>query len=373
MPSPRFVEAASPEQHLLLLTARTHADATLDAEAKALIGNSTIDWKAFFNLATLHGVLGLCYAVVRRVHYAALPEQDHQHLQRVVMATAMHNLEMTQELTRIDEVLKADDIPAMTYKGPTLASLAYGGVGQRQFSDLDVLVPADRLVQAETLLIDLGYFAISDPEHRPVQKFDPNRSYQGYDLVRADGRVTVDLQMRFGLRYSSFDLAFDTLWAGRQTVNFGQKGVFTLSFEDYLLVLAAHGTQHRWNRLKWVCDIAQIARATPDVDWGRVLARAKAMQVQRMVFVALLLAHEALGLPLPAHVLAAAQADSTAKALTLRVFKWMFIETVGFVMLTQRAWFDYGFDLALRPRFSDKVRIVLFLTRRRLFSRHQND
>ncbi len=287
------------------------------------------------------------------------------------MQMAMRNLEMTNELTRINELLERSGVQVITYKGPTLSTLIYGSVGIRQFTDLDVIVPENQLMQAKKALMGIGYVAFSDPEHRSVQQEDHDRSYQGYDLISANQRIAVDLQMRFGLRFSSFSLPFETLWAGRKQIYFGNRAVNIPSMEDYLLALCAHGTQHRWARLKWVCDLAELGRHT-HINWEIVFQRAEAMQVTRMVIIGLRLAHEALDMTLPEVIRARVLADTRAYRLALAAFRWMFTEAHGTWMLIRRAQFDYAFDLAVRPSLRDQVSVVLFLTRRRLYTRHSH-
>jgi hypothetical protein len=370
MPSKRFQEAAlSPAHVLLLLLARTQPSESSDHEARALIAAESIDWDDFFALANAHGVVSLCHRALSRISPHSLPPDMHTRLQRAAMNMAMRNLEMTTELIRVSSLLERDGVQVITYKGPTLSALAYGGVGVRHFTDLDVIVPESQLVQAKTALTGIGYTPFSDPEHRAVQQEDHDRSYQGYDLISPNQRIAVDLQMRFGLRFSSFSLPFETLWAGRGQVQFGDRTVNIPSMEDYLLALCAHGTQHRWGRLKWVCDLAELGRDAR-ISWEVVFQRAEAMRITRMVIIGVLLAHEALDMPLPQSIRDRILADRRASRLALAAFRWMFTEVHGTWMLIRRAQFDYAFDLAVRPRLRDQVSVVLFLTRRRLFPRH---
>src|SRR5690606_30321214 len=124
------------------------------------------------------------------------------------------------------------------------------------------------------LLLSVGYEPIASEEHRQLQKKDPGRSYQGYDLAHPETRVIVDLQERPGVRYSSFHVDMDELWSRHIIVNVSGIQLPTLSKEDCVLVLCAHGTQHRWQKLKWVCDLAELLRTHPDMDWDRIWATA---------------------------------------------------------------------------------------------------
>ncbi|MBL8132713.1 MAG: nucleotidyltransferase family protein [Anaerolineae bacterium] len=362
-----------PEHQLLFLLARTRIGEAGYAEARQFIANHTIDWRSVVDTARAHGVLALSYKHLLALRPESLPQDLIQTSKGTVMTSAARNLQMAKETIRIAELMSAAGIEMLTFKGAALALLAFDGVGGRQFNDIDLLVSSADLVKAKNLLLEQQYVAISSPEHRSMQKDDHDRSYQGYDLVSRDGRIAVDLQERFGLRFSSFDLSFSELWARRQTIGLPDSRAMTLSFEDYILVLSAHGTQHRWGRLKWVSDLAELVIRAPDLKWNTILERAKAMRTERMVRVGLLLAHEALGMPLTAEVERWVYSDATALKVMQDVLRWMFIEASNFDPSLPRALFDYGFDLSVRPRLNDKIQCVIFLTRRRLTRRVRHE
>jgi len=374
MPSERFINATIRiEHHLLLLLARTRSvsdDAC--ATVVRIIDEPTFDWDFLIAAATEHGVMIMVYAQLRRIVPNKITPALRDKIQLMVTRSALHNLELTRELLSLQTQLSAQNIKMMPYKGLSLATLAYGGVGMRQFSDIDMLVSPADLRRSKDLIVTTGYYPVVSAEHRAYQKEDEDRSYQGYDLVRNDHRVVIDLQERFGVRFSSFSLTFDEMWERRQQITLGAQQVATLSYEDYLLVLCAHGTQHRWQRLKWVCDISELVQNAPQLDWQDVFRRAHTMQTERMLMVGLLIAHESLDLPLPDSVLARIQADDTTQRLALYVYQWMFREVNGFKDLVIRAIFDYSFDLKMRPQLKNKVSCALFLTRRRLLPREHD-
>ncbi|MCK6577907.1 MAG: nucleotidyltransferase family protein [Anaerolineae bacterium] len=362
-----------PEHQILLMLARTRISEAGYAEVRQFIANHPIDWRVVVDTARAHGVLALSYRHLLALRPESLPKDLIQISKGAVMSSAARNLQMAKEVIRIAQQMNALGIEVLTYKGAALALLAFDGVGGRQFNDIDLLVSSADLVQAKNLLLEQQYVAVSSPEHRSMQKDDHDRSYQGYDLVSRDGRIAVDLQERFGLRFSSFDLSFSELWARRQTIGLPDSSVMTLSFEDYILVLSAHGTQHRWGRLKWVSDLAELVVRASDLNWDTIIERAKVMRTERMVRIGLLLAHEAMGMPLTAEIERWVYSDSAALKVMQDVLRWMFIEASNFDPSLQRALFDYGFDLSVRPRLNDKVQCVIFLTRRRLMRRVRHE
>ena len=92
-----------------------------------------------------------------------------------------------------------------------------------------------------------------------------------------------------------------------------------LSPETLLLVLSIHGSKHCWAQLKWICDVAELIRSQPSMEWDEVLANARSLRCQRMVFLGLLLAETLLGAQLPPEVSRRAHADSTTERLLRRL------------------------------------------------------
>ena len=77
--------------------------------------------------------------------------------------------------------------------------------------------------------------------------------------------------------------------------------VKTLSAADLLFSLCVHGSRHLWERLGWICDIAELlARHT--FDWPTLLKRAAQADSDRMFLLGLYLAERLLEAPLPAEV-----------------------------------------------------------------------
>ena len=60
---------------------------------------------------------------------------------------------MTVELNKILKLLKANNIDTIPYKGPVLASLAYGDIALRQFQDLDISINQSDIFKTKDILI----------------------------------------------------------------------------------------------------------------------------------------------------------------------------------------------------------------------------
>jgi hypothetical protein len=69
------------------------------------------------------------------------------------------------------------------------------------------------------------------------------------------------------------------------------------------LILCVHGAKDVWERLEWICGIAELLRAHQEMDWEAVSRNAKELGVERIVLLGLCLARELFNANLPDTVL----------------------------------------------------------------------
>jgi len=278
---------------------------------RALI-TSGLDWQPLMKAAGEHGVTPLVFSQLL-AHFAELvPAEWRTRMRQKVEETAQRNLYLTAEMFRLANRFRAEGMLAVPYKGPLLATQAYGNFAMRQFSDLDFAIRQRDLPRAAALLAADGYNAVfgaitADEGTRP--------NHSEYQFVRPVGNVIVEMQTEVTLRYFPRALDFDAL-QGR-LVRVSLAGGETLSFspEDTLILLAVHGAKHFWERLLWIADIAELSQAPDGIDWAEAFSRAQEMGVSRMLKLALYLAHRMLEAPLPDDVLEKVLRDQIAKKL----------------------------------------------------------
>ena len=109
----------------------------------------------------------------------------------------------------------------------------------------------------------------------------------------------VDLQWVMAHQHFMFHLDRPEFWAQRMPVRLGNKTVQGLAPEDLLIVLCVHGSKHAWEQLKWICDVAELLRSHPDLDWERIFSNASTWGCRRLIYIGLSLAHLVLDAPLP--------------------------------------------------------------------------
>ena len=68
--------------------------------------------------------------------------------------------------------------------------------------------------------------------------------------------------------------------------------------EELLAVLCVHGTNHVWELLRWVCDIAELLHTYPSMDWDKVDDLVSDWRCRRSVRLGLFLAQRLFGVDL---------------------------------------------------------------------------
>jgi hypothetical protein len=91
-----------------------------------------------------------------------------------------------------------------------------------------------------------------------------------------------------------------------------------------LLFLCVHGTRHYWERLQWICDVAELVRREPALDWDRLESSAARVGCHRMLRFGLHLAGDLLEAPAPEAVLRQASQDPAVRGLAEFVGRGLF-------------------------------------------------
>jgi hypothetical protein len=218
-------------------------------------------------------------------------------------------------------MLKAQNIQALPFKGPTLAQDAYGNIGLRAFSDIDVLVQKEDFGCVEELLSSAGYKSL-----RPsvVQRRLEFLSRCESEFIDASGEAHVDVH--WGIAEDKFLLTLDFPDLMKNATSSSVLGlkVPVLSAEDSLLFCCAHGSKHLWYDLRAVSDVAETIRGNEGLDWEHIAAQAARLRAERMLFIGLILAHDLLGAEVPDHLLERAKRDKSVRCTAKEIENDMF-------------------------------------------------
>ena len=281
------VNGIRPEAELLLCCARTTLDEGTQKRATSLLSQE-LDWAYFLRLATRQRVVPLIKRSLSAAQFEAIPPAITAALAQQQDHIARRNFFLTGRLVELLRTLDTGDIRAIAYKGPAIAAVAYGNISLRQFWDLDVLVDPRDYRRARDLLVSDGCY-----------RFRRNYGWE-CSLIDATGIVHVDLHRHVAPDVWPGSLWFDRLWKRRERVA-SAGGICTLSAEDMLVVLTIQLRKDAWEtkevRLSKICDIAELLRMRPALDWNAVAAAAKRLGCQRALSLGLTIARELLSAP----------------------------------------------------------------------------
>jgi hypothetical protein len=356
-----------PEAQLVLCCARVNGTAKTAGQIRALL-EQDLDWGRVQRWASRHGVLPLLYRHLRATCPEAVPHTFLDQLRDYFLRNTSHNLFLADKLLQLLQVFREHDILVIPYKGPVLTALAYGHLGLREFCDLDLLVREEDLPKAAELLLARGFrLTVSLPRGLEAACV---REAGELPLLHPDGTF-VELHASLLRRDFHFPLDRRSLESQLRRVALVGSDVLTFSPEHQLLFLCAHGAKHLWVSLGWICDIAELLRVEPGLNWDWLFARAEALRAERMLFIGLLLSRDLLQGALPEEVVRRARADSTARALAGQVSRRLFqesdrapggLESAIFHLRAReqpRDGIRYCLALALVPHFADWAHLSL--------------
>jgi len=349
-----------PEARLILLCARRHTDAETAEQIKAIL-RLELDWGYIVDQAHQHCVTPLVYQTLGTVCRLGVPKDVFARLQSLVEDNARFNLYRTAELIRLLRVLSDAGISSVPFKGPVLSVLAYGNLALREYGDLDLLVHPRDVPRTRDLLAQNGFNLVS-----LLKRTQTNSRFRARnkDLIfeNLNGRVRLELHWRLTGRHFSFPLELKELWGRLEPVSLAGVEMPTLGTEDLFLYLCMHGSRHGWDRLVWICDIAELIRVRQDICWKRVMERASELGCERMLVLGLQLAKELLGAELPKQAEQRILANVEVWPLTRELADSLF----GTSEASRDLAYWNALHLKLRERTRDRLRLHVYYFLRHL-------
>lgn len=346
--------ANRPEDEVILCCARKRLDAERAERLRALLGKE-LNWVYLVATAIRHGLAALLYWHLNAICPESIPDEWIAFLKYFFHENATRSLYLTGELLKVFELLSVRKILAIPYKGPVLAARAYGSLALRQFVDLDIAMRQRDVPKAYELLVAEGYHAELDwtSAHQVLAAPIPGQ----YFFSRDAGKGTVELHTELTLRYFPVPLDLEQLAQRLESVSVGGREVRTFSVEDSLSILCVHASKHFWDRLKWVCDIAELVQSSPGVNWEQAEEQARHLGCERMLFLGLYLAHDILEAPLPEEIWRRVQADSAVRSLASQVCRRLFQQIHVLPGIAQR----FPFRLRMRKGLWNGIQYCLRL------------
>ncbi len=344
------------EHELLLCCARTAAHDHVAVRLRELAATN-IDWNYLFLLARRHSIVPLVYLQLDRCASDLVPPEHLSNLKKHYLENVARNTLLTAELCRLIDSFAAAGIDAIPYKGPVLAQFAYGNIALRRFVDLDVIVKKSDVLEAREILLAEGY--------TPTKSLSLNQqdlllhNQHNLQFSRDNHRLIFELHWEVAPHLFAATVSSDQLWADLVTVEINGTVLKTLSAANLLFTLCVHGSRHLWERLGWICDVAELlARHT--FDWTTLLKRAAQADSERMFLLGLYLAERLLDAPLPGEIKQRCDSDPRLASLADNVVEHLFDGTIH-VPASSSEIFKY--NIGVRKTLFARARYILYMLR----------
>lgn len=308
------------EHEVLLLCARTAATETVVQRLRSL-ATLSIDWDYLFRLARRHSVVPLVYTQLRQHASDLVPSKHLIRFKENYQENVARNLVLTAELLRMLTSLSEASVEAVPFKGPALALFAYDDLALRRFVDLDIIVRKEDVFKAKDVLLDLGYAvsgALSSDQEALLL-----RTQHSVQFELEGRRILAELHTEVASHLFASSVSANDLWSQLITLKLNDLEVRSLSAEDLLFSLSVHGSRHLWERLSWICDVAELI-SRHDVDWMSLMSRAARTDCQRMFYLGPFLAQVLLETDLPHAVRSKLENDSRLKTLAKEIRERLF-------------------------------------------------
>jgi hypothetical protein len=219
------------------------------------------------------------------------------------------------------QILQLHGINAVFFKGPILSDLYYGSPWLRAYADIDVLVLHDTLERAEKLLKELHYH-IAQLQHsdlqwmvgqRPTEDramyFTPDetrslylKNHCHFPYVPNDTTTGLRVDLHWEVfPKNKYTLPAVDLLARAIPVKVIGQDILTFSPVDTVLYVCLHVAMDGYERIRLMklADVVRCAASLDDTQWDEARARIKEYNIGQPVYLALWIAHHALGHSLP--------------------------------------------------------------------------
>jgi hypothetical protein len=306
---------SSPGARALLGLLQPAAGPDAAARVRDLPANA---WDEALELALRHKLAPLLHRELQSgAGLAQLPQHVRARLEEERRATALANLRNLGEFRRIARALRAQDIGLIALKGLHLAELVYRDISLRPMVDLDLLVPRSQRAQAIAALRALGYgfeektlkHGFGEEQSDATEAVLDGKYHVG--LVHEGLGTVVEIHWTLADPLHPYLAPIDDIWRKAVPASLGDAGTLVMSPEFLLLHVCAHlAYNHVFAfSLRALCDIAEIIRAYPALDWAAVADQGRRHGWRTGVAAALRLARDHLGAQVPADAIAAIGGD----------------------------------------------------------------
>ena len=292
----------------ILLNSLHQDQSRLDISELKKLSNE--EWTELIALASKQRVRSLLYQNIKdRGLGEIIPAKETHALKAFYTHNTIRNLRYLSELKRIVSACTEKNIPVIALKGIYLANTVYENIGLREMNDIDLLVTEKCLAETADIMVELGYESLKpfSLEWKPMFNHLPR-------FVKAG---TAEVEIHWTITTPEMSPKFDIydFWEQAESIEIANTNTLSLSPNDTLLYLCFHNAKHSFAfGLRPYYDIkVTIQHFLFELNWDKILERAKKWGWKRNVYLSLRLAKEFVGAKVPEHVLGALTPEEESK------------------------------------------------------------
>ncbi|MEA2641256.1 MAG: hypothetical protein QOF51_2650 [Chloroflexota bacterium] len=285
------------------------------------IADLALDWDRFVAEACNHGLAPMVHAGLASLN-TPFPSEARAALRARAIRDTVHHAALFEPALRSTlGVLGEAGLHPIALKGSALAYLAYPKPTYRTLSDIDLLVPFDRLDQAADCLIRNGYQRYEQSLPDGHQHLPP--------FITPDGRFVIELHHHVLAEANPYVLDMRGFWARSQQRELAGVQATVLAPTDILLHVCIHlafGHRYAFFPLRTFVDIlAMTDCAREPLDWDLLLDTVQQTRTAGAVYWPLRLSQDWFGATIPPFVLDRLAPSRITRGLMERVIESPYI------------------------------------------------
>lgn len=317
-------------QHPLLLF--------LKAPRRAAESLELTDWSLLIRAARRGFLLNRVACIAKQAGLLeSLPGKVKFHLESALRTAQSQQRNVRWEVTQITKALSPLAIPFVLLKGSAYIMAEYDAGQGRMLSDIDIMVPRARIIEAERAFVENGWFP------GKLNAYD-QRYYRVWmhelpPLRHLDRGTTLDVHHTILPPTAALKPDVDQLWRLAVPLE-NAPACFTLCPVDMILHSATHlfHDGEMEHGLRDLVDIDNLLKqfATSDDFWQTLDSRGVELNLSRPLFYALHCVRAFLGTDIPASAMARIDRHGKPPERVARLTLALFASAIGSILETRR-------------------------------------
>jgi hypothetical protein len=341
---------------------REHVDR--DAINKIIKDFKEEDWIETGDFLKENALVPIFYDRLIELKLEHIPAEFLLRLKNLYLLNLQRNTMLERELFKVTDHLGTGNIPVIPLKGIILCRLLYNDIALRGTSyDLDLLIPYERLREAEEKLQEKGYSFADRPELIEYHhKF--NKEIVFY---KKSGNSEINLDLHWYIVDERLnDTCIRDFWMNAKEINLDGHKILIPSIEDLLFYLSLHAVNYgHFVVIKYLYDIHRIVKVYgKEINWSDLMRKARENNLAKSLFYSLSLSRDFFETPVSEEVLDAIRPHRIKELILMQwinkynvlkrrqniISSWIWISFVSPLLYTN-TFFDY-LELVVNRRFS---------------------